>query len=65
MKEVEFIDSSGLGVMVAWFKMCNQEQGKLIFCALNSHVSRIIGYAKLDKIFNIAESLEDGEHRLQ
>ncbi|MBO4948811.1 MAG: STAS domain-containing protein [Peptococcaceae bacterium] len=65
MKEVEFIDSSGLGVMVAWFKMCNQEQGKLIFCALNSHVSRIIGYAKLDKIFNIAESIEDGEHRLQ
>ena len=29
MKEVGFIDSSGLGVMVAWFKMCNQEQ--LIF----------------------------------
>ena len=64
MKEVEFIDSSGLGVMVAWFKMCNQEQGKLIFCALNSHVSRIIGYAKLDKIFNIAETIEDAEAML-
>ena len=61
MKEVGFIDSSGLGVMVAWFKMCNQEQGKLIFCGMNSHVQRIIGYAKLDKIFTIAESIEDGE----
>ena len=61
MRDVAFIDSSGLGVMVAWFKMCNQEQGKLIFCGLNNHVSRIIGYAKLDKIFNIAESIEEGE----
>lgn len=61
MTDVSFIDSSGLGVMVAWFKMCNQEQGKLIFCGLNSHVSRIIGYAKLDKIFNIVDTLEDAE----
>lgn len=61
MTDVSFIDSSGLGVMVAWFKMCNQQQGKLVFYGLNNHVSRIIGYAKLDKIFTIAETLEDAE----
>lgn len=64
MSQVGFIDSSGLGVMVAWFKMCNQENGKLIFSGLNSHVNRIIGYAKLDKIFNIADSIEDAEKML-
>lgn len=64
MTGVSFIDSSGLGIMVAWFKMCNQEQGKLVFCGLNSHVQRIIGYAKLDKIFNIAETIEDAEKML-
>ena len=64
MSNVSFIDSSGLGIMVAWFKMCNQQQGKLIFCGLNSHISRIIGYAKLDKIFTIAESLEAAEAML-
>ena len=31
---------------------------------MNSHVQRIIGYAKLDKIFTIAESIEDGEKLL-
>lgn len=61
MTGVSFIDSSGLGVMVAWFKMCNQQQGKLVFCGLNSHVSRIIGYAKLDKIFSIVENIEEAE----
>ncbi len=61
MTGVSFIDSSGLGVMVAWFKMCNQEQGKLIFHGMNSHVSRIIGYAKLDKIFSVVDTLEDAE----
>ncbi len=61
MTGVSFIDSSGLGVMVAWFKMCNQAQGKLVFCGLNSHVSRIVGYAKLDKIFSIVDTLEEAE----
>lgn len=61
MSDVSFIDSSGLGVMVAWFKMCNQSQGKLVFCGLNSHVSRIIGYAKLDKIFNIVDTVAEAE----
>ena len=61
MTGVTFIDSSGLGVMVAWFKMCNQSQGKLAFCGLNSHVSRIVGYAKLDKIFTIVDTLEEAE----
>lgn len=61
MKDVEFVDSSGLGVLVAWFKMCNEENGKLVFYNLNRHVQRIIGYAKLDKIFHIAEDLQAAE----
>lgn len=64
MTDVDFIDSSGLGILVAWFKMCNQEDGKFVLCNLDKHVRRIISYAKLDKIFHMAEDLEAAEKML-
>lgn len=59
LSQVEFIDSSGLGVLIAWFKMVNQAQGKIIYASPNDHVRKIIGFAKLDKIFTITETLEE------
>ncbi len=64
MSGVSFVDSSGLGIMVAWFKLCNEQNGKLVFYGLDTHVNRIIGYAKLDKIFNIVDTLEAAEAML-
>ncbi len=61
LSQVSFIDSSGLGALIAWFKMANQEQGKVVFCAPSAQVGKVIGYAKLDKIFNIADSIEAAE----
>ncbi len=56
---VTFIDSSGLGILIAWFKMANQQQGKVAFCNLTAQVRKIIGFAKLDKIFTITDTLEE------
>lgn len=64
MKDVEFIDSSGLGVLIAWFKAVNQKQGKIVFANISQYVKRIIDLAKLDKILLCADSLETAEKML-
>lgn len=61
MTDVTFIDSSGLGALIAWFKMANQQQGKVVFCNLTAHVRKVIGFAKLDKILLITDSREAAE----
>lgn len=59
--EVSFIDSSGLGALIAWFKMVNQKQGQLVFCGMTDQVRKVVGYAKLDKIFTIVDTLADAK----
>lgn len=61
LSQVSFIDSSGLGALIAWFKMANQKQGKVIFCTPSAQVGKVLGYAKLDKIFTITNSLAEAE----
>lgn len=63
--EVSFIDSSGLGALIAWFKMVNQQQGRLVFCGMTNHVRKVVGYAKLDKIFTIVDTMEEAKAILQ
>ena len=61
LTDVSFIDSSGLGALIAWFKMANQQQGNLVFCGMTDHVRKVVGYAKLDKIFTIADTLDEAK----
>lgn len=61
MSKLELIDSSGLGVLISWFKLVNQEQGKVVYAAASQHVSKIIGFAKLDKIFALTETVGEAE----
>lgn len=61
---VSFMDSSGLGTLIAWFKLANQQQGEVVFCGLTSHVAKIVGFAKLDKIFTITENLAQAKAML-
>jgi len=62
MEQVELIDSSGLGVLISWFKLVNQEQGKVIYAVTSQHVRKIIGFAKLDKIFTLTETVAEAEN---
>ena len=56
---VDFIDSSGLGVLIGWFKTVNQAQGKIAYVGLTEYVNKIISLAKLDKIFPICASVTE------
>ncbi len=64
LTQVSFIDSSGLGALIAWFKMANQQQGNLVFCGMTDHVRKVVGYAKLDKIFTIVDTMDEAKAQM-
>jgi len=55
LTQVPMVDSSGLGMLISLFKYINQEQGQIIYAGLTDYVQKIIGFAKLDRIFTLAE----------
>lgn len=49
----EFIDSTGLGVLVALYKKCNELNGSLRLHSVNSEVMRVLNLTRLDTIFKL------------
>lgn len=52
LARVEFIDSSGLGVLVALLKRQGTE-GRLALAALRPPVERLLALTRLDRVFSI------------
>ncbi|NLT95443.1 MAG: STAS domain-containing protein [Clostridia bacterium] len=59
LSQVPLLDSSGLGMLIALFKHINQKEGAIIYVGITDYVKKIIGFAKLDKIFTIVDTLEE------
>jgi anti-sigma B factor antagonist len=59
LSQVPLVDSSGLGMLISIFKHINQEQGTVVYVGMTDYVKKIIGFAKLDKIFTIVDNLEE------
>jgi anti-sigma B factor antagonist len=49
----QFIDSTGLGVLVGLYKKCVEFGGTVILSNLTSNVSSVIRMTRLDQIFTI------------
>ena len=58
---LDFVDSSGLGVLISWFKAVNERKGTIVYCAFTPYVAKIIRIAKLDKIFLVADNEEQAK----
>lgn len=59
--KVNFIDSSGIGLIVSIFKMLQVKQTKLVLAALNKKNREIFNMTRLDKILTICDTLEDAK----
>ena len=59
MSKVEYIDSSGLGVLVSVLKKVKVSEGKLVLISPKSSVKQILSLTNLDKVFNIQDTLEN------
>lgn len=61
MAKVPFMDSSGLGMLISLYKFANENQGKIIYTGLSDYIMKILGFAKLDKIFIISNDIESAK----
>lgn len=61
---VDFVDSSGLGMLISWFKNVNEAHGKIVFALITPYVRKIIKISKLDKILLLADTLEEAKELL-
>ena len=57
LSEVDFIDSSGLGVLVLVLRKLGPE-GKIRLCKVNDSVRSIFELTRLDEVFNIHKTVE-------
>ncbi|CAA6809057.1 MAG: Unknown protein [uncultured Sulfurovum sp.] len=55
LKQVTFIDSSGLSVLISLFKQLKTLEGSLELSGLNEQPSELLEITQLDKIFTISE----------
>ncbi|MBN3894033.1 MAG: STAS domain-containing protein [Nostoc sp. NOS(2021)] len=51
LKEVKFIDSSGLGALVSAMQMVRTANGKLFVCSISDQVRMLFELTKMDRIF--------------
>ena len=49
----KFIDSTGLGVLIAVYKKCTEFKGSLKLHSMNPQVMKVFKLTRLDKIFDI------------
>jgi anti-sigma B factor antagonist len=59
MKEVEFLDSAGLMVLVKTLKMAQNLGRRLIICSLAPSVRMVFELTQLDRVFEIFDSRHD------
>ena len=51
--ECDFIDSTGLGVLVAIYKKCAEHNGSIVLIGLNNEVAKLFKLTRLDRVFEI------------
>ena len=58
LQGVEFMDSTGLGVLIGGLKRCKEAGGSLALVAPREPVVKVLAITGLDKVFAIHESVE-------
>jgi anti-sigma B factor antagonist len=60
---IEFVDSSGLGALVALLKRLGND-GTLALVGLRPPVQRLLALTRLDRVFRVADTVESAERAL-
>jgi len=59
LKDVRFIDSSGLGVLVSGFKNASSRQGTIKLSGLQTQVKSMFELTRLHRVFDIFQTVDD------
>lgn len=55
LKDVTFVDSSGLGALVVALKTVRAVGGKLYICSINEQVKMLFELTSMDRVFEVFE----------
>ena len=58
LSAIDFIDSSGLGAIVAAFKLL-QAEGELLLCGASSNVQQLFKLTRMDRVFVLYPNVDD------
>lgn len=64
LENVEFVDSSGLGALVASMQAIKLVGGKLFICSVNEQVKILFELTKLERIFQIYINQDEFESQV-
>ena len=61
LKDVTFMDSSGLGALVLALKTVRAAQGQLVICSINEQIKILFELTSMDRVFKIFPNREEFE----
>lgn len=59
MSELRFVDSSGLGALIACLRRTHKSQGDFKLCSMSRPVQALFELMRMHKVFNIHQSPEE------
>lgn len=59
LKQIGFMDSTGLGALVSCLRQVEEHAGKLALCAMQPPVRTLFELVRLHKVFDIYDSLDE------
>lgn len=60
MSAVKYVDSSGLSSLLVAHRMAKEVDGCLVLVAVSDHVMKLITISKLDQVFILLPTVEEG-----
>ncbi|MFO7654700.1 MAG: STAS domain-containing protein [Candidatus Krumholzibacteriia bacterium] len=63
--KVDWINSTGIGIMVSAFHSIKAAEGRMVICGANKRVRGIYYVSKLDQIFETFDSCDEAMRALQ
>lgn len=65
LANLDYLDSSGLGSMIYIFSDLKKHDGKMSLCHLNGAPKNLIQMTRLDKLFLIADTIEESVEQVK
>jgi len=64
-KQLEFMDSSGIGVILGRYKLIKAKQGKMLICNMNETIAKLLELSGIFKIIDTYENESDALSSLE
>jgi anti-sigma B factor antagonist len=59
LKDVEYIDSTGLGILIGIKRRTTEKTGKMVLVLYSDRINKLFEITGLNKVFTIARNVED------